>query len=104
MCVRIIKESAVKKFACKFPRAAGWLSVWMKAVRAARWTSLVELRAVYPAAGAVTVKSKRTVIVFNVCGNKYRFIAAMHFNTGKAHAPRFLTHAEYSRDKWKNEL
>jgi mRNA interferase HigB len=44
------------------------------------------------------------VIVFNVCGNQYRLIVAMHFNKQMAYTLRFLTHSEYGRDDWKNEL
>jgi mRNA interferase HigB len=94
----------VKRFAARFPQSAEWLRAWVKAVRNAQWKNLVELRKVYPSADAVKVKSKRTVIVFNVCGNKYRFIASIHFNTGKAHTLRSLTHAEYSKESWKDDL
>ena len=102
--MRIIKESTVKKIAKAFPQAAAWLGTWIKNVRIAKWKNLPQLRAIYPAADPVKVKSGRTVIVFNVCGNKYRFITAIHFNTGKAHTLKFLTHAEYSKDTWKDDL
>jgi mRNA-degrading endonuclease HigB of HigAB toxin-antitoxin module len=42
--------------------------------------------------------------VFNVCGNSYRMIVAMHFNRQTAFTLRFLTHTEYSTEQWKNEL
>ena len=31
-------------------------------------------------------------------------ICAIHFNTGKVFMLRFMTHANYSKEKWKNEL
>jgi len=34
----------------------------------------------------------------------YRLIVAMHFDSQMAFMLRFLTHAEYARDKWKDEL
>jgi mRNA interferase HigB len=37
-------------------------------------------------------------------GNAYRMICAIHFNTGKVFMLRFMTHANYSKEKWKNEL
>lgn len=58
----------------------------------------------YPHADAVTVASKRRVIVLNVGGNKYRLIIAVHFNTRTLFTLRLLTHAEYSKDHWKEEL
>jgi mRNA interferase HigB len=39
-----------------------------------------------------------------VCGNTYRLIVAMHFDRQTAYTLRFLTHAEYSTDRWKDEL
>jgi mRNA interferase HigB len=44
------------------------------------------------------------VLVFNVCGNSYRLIVAMHFDRQMAYTLRFLTHADYSQDRWKDEL
>ncbi len=50
------------------------------------------------------VASKKPVIVFNVCGNTYRLIVAMHFDRQTAYTLRFLTHADYSKNTWKDEL
>ena len=44
------------------------------------------------------------VMVFNVCGNTYRLIVAMHFQSQVAYTLRSLTHAEYDREDWKDEL
>jgi mRNA interferase HigB len=40
----------------------------------------------------------------NICGNEFRLIAAIHFNRQLVFLLRFLTHAEYSKEKWKEEL
>ena len=42
--------------------------------------------------------------VFNVGGNEFRLLCAVHFNPGMVFALRFLSHAEFSKDNWKNEL
>jgi hypothetical protein len=34
----------------------------------------------------------------------FRLITAVHDNTQRVFTLRFLTHAEYSQDKWKKEL
>lgn len=52
----------------------------------------------------MAVGSRRTVTVFNACGNKYRLLAAIHYNRKIVFTLRFLTHAEYSKDEWKNDL
>ena len=52
----------------------------------------------------MAVGSKRTVTVFNASGNKYRLLTAIHYNRKIVFTLRFLTHAEYSKDEWKNDL
>ena len=44
------------------------------------------------------------VTVFNVAGNKYRLLAAIHYNRQKLFVLAILTHAEYSRGGWKEQL
>jgi mRNA interferase HigB len=39
--------------------------------------------------------------VFNIGGNKYRLIAAIHFNTRKLFVRHVLTHREYDQGDWK---
>ena len=87
-----------------FPKAARFLEHWTAIVRAAEWKNLVDVRKTYPSADAVKVQSGRQVVVFNVCGNDYRLLAAMHFNRQVVYTLRFMTHAEYSKDRWKDEL
>ena len=73
-------------------------------MRLAAWRNLADVRRSYPSADTVRVSSGRPVLVFNVCGNSYRLIMAMHFDRQMAYTLRFLTHAEYSIDRWKDEL
>src|SRR3954467_7781701 len=102
--MRVIKERFLKRMAVDFPQAANWINTFLKHARASEWMNLAQLRRTYPQADLVKVKSRNDVVVFNVAGNKYRLIAAIHFNTGKLFTLRFLTHAEYSKDHWKSEL
>ena len=52
----------------------------------------------------VTVNSGRTVYVFNIEHNRHRLIAAIHFNTQTVYVLRIMTHREYDRERWKDEL
>jgi len=104
VCVRIIKESFLRDAATAYPKAAKYLAVWIASVRAARWENLSDLRRVYPSADLVVVGSGKSVIGFNVCGNTYRLIVAVHFDRGMVYTLRFFTHAEYSKEEWKDEL
>jgi mRNA interferase HigB len=102
--MRIVKEAFLLQVAREYPKAASFLEAWRKIVRLANWRDLIEVRRTYPATDAVKVESGRQVLVFNVCGNDYRLIVAAHFNRQIVYTLRFLTHAEYSKNRWKDTL
>jgi len=102
--VRIIKEAFLLAAGRQHPQAARHLDVWRKTVKAALWRNLLSVRQSYPDTDAVKVRSGRTVLVFNIRRNDYRLIAAVHFNRQIVYALRFMTHAEYSKDRWKETL
>lgn len=102
--MRIIKESYLRDAARAYPKAAKYLTVWIVTVRAAQWDNLADLWRVYPNADQVVVRSGKSVIVFNVCGNTYRLIVAIHFDRQMVYTLRFFTHGEYSKGRWKDEL
>jgi len=43
-------------------------------------------------------------VVFNIAGNQYRLITAIHYNVGKVFVLMLLAHAEYGKDRWKDVL
>jgi mRNA interferase HigB len=90
--------------ATRFPQAADWLAGFRKSSKSAKWKNIVDLRHTYPHADLAKVKSGRTVIVLNAAGNKYRMLIAAHFDRQTIFTLRFMTHAEYSKAHWKNEL
>ena len=102
--MRIIKEKFLRDAAERYPKAAKYLAAWTVTVRAAAWRNMADVRGCYGSADLVHVRSRKPVIVFNVCGNTYRLIVALHFNSQVAYTLRFVTHAEYDRDDWKDEL
>ncbi len=86
------------------PPAAPHLDVWRKTVKRAVWKNLVDVRQSYPDMDAVKVRSGRQVLIFNIRRNDYRLIVAEHFNRRIVYTLRFMTHAEYSKDRWKDTL
>jgi mRNA interferase HigB len=102
--VRIIKEAFLVAAGRRYSLAARPLDAWRKTVKAAAWRNWVDLRQSYPDADTVKVRSGRTVLVFNIRRNDYRLIAAAHFNRQIVYTLRFMTHAEYSKDRWKETL
>lgn len=60
------------------------------------FASFAELKRVFGSADKV---GKFTV--FDIGGNKYRLIAAIHYSRKKIYIRHVLTHTEYNRNKWK---
>lgn len=102
--MRIIKEAFLVAAGRAHPPTARHLEAWRKTVKAATWRHLVDVRRSYPDTDAVKVRSGRQVLVFNIRRNDYRLIVAAHFNRQIAYTLRFMTHAEYSKDLWKESL
>lgn len=102
--MRIIARKRLHEFAEQYPDAAEPLEKWYRLFRAAEWENLQDVRRFYPHADMVAVASGNTVTVFNIGGNKYRLIAAIHYNRQRVYVLRLLTHAEYSKNLWKDTL
>jgi len=100
----LIKRSTLHKYALRFPKADRALDAWARLVLAGSWRNLVETRRMFPHADQTKVKSGRTVTIFNVCGNDFRLITAIHYDRQRVFVLNFLTHAEYSRNLWKDRL
>ncbi|MCZ8269266.1 MAG: type II toxin-antitoxin system HigB family toxin [Beijerinckiaceae bacterium] len=45
--------------------------------------------------------SENALTDFDIGGNKYRLIAAIHCNRRKVYIRNVLTHSEYDRSAWK---
>jgi len=82
----------------RHPNAEIPLRAWHKLTRQQRWRTFADVRAGLPSADRV---GKLTV--FNIGGNKYRLIAAIHLNRGRVYIRHVLTHAEYDRGSWKEK-
>jgi mRNA interferase HigB len=102
--MRIITIKRLRDFAQRNPDAAKSLDKWHLLFREARWQNLQKVRRVYPHADMVTVARGNNVTVFNICGNEYRLIAAIHYNRQRVYVLRLLRHAEYSKGSWKSSL
>jgi mRNA interferase HigB len=104
MTFRVISRKRIREFGETNPDAARPLQKWFRMASHAEWQNLQDVRRVFPQADAVQVASGNSVTVFNVAGNKYRLVAAIHYNRRRLYILRILRHSEYSRGKWKDEL
>jgi mRNA interferase HigB len=99
--MRIIKEPTVRRFWGIHPQAETPLRQWLAVAKAATWRSIQDVRLAFPSADAVQVASGNTVTVFDIAGNRYRLITAIKYRWQMVYIRDFLTHAEYSSQRWK---
>jgi mRNA interferase HigB len=102
--MRLITEPRIREYARLHPLAGASLTRWREIVKAAEWKSFQDLKKAWKSADVVRVSSARTVVVFNIGGNNFRLIAAVHYNLQKVYVLGFYTHQEYSKDDWKRDL
>jgi len=102
--MRIVTKRRLAEFAARHPEARSALEAWHDQAARAEWNSLIDVRRTYPHADGVKVAGGRIATVFNIKRNDFRLIAAIHYDTQKVFIMRFLTHAEYSKNTWKDSL
>ena len=91
--MRVVSNKALVDFA-RTHRAAGKpLQAWRKIVESNEIANFAQLKAIMNAADRVG-----DFYVFDVSGNKFRVIAAIHFNRQMLFVRHVFTHAEY--DQW----
>jgi len=99
--MRIIKASAIREYAAKHPSARTSLAAWLVAASRSRWKSILDVRRTYPHADAVLTDNGNTVTIFNIAGNHFRLVVAIHYNTQRIYIREFMTHAQYDSQAWK---
>lgn len=115
--MRVIKKKKLNEFFELHPQGRKPLERWYEIVRKARWRSFTEMRETFPSADEIRVRSGKKAVVFNIKRNDYRLITAVHYEKtvkdrggndklveGKAYLFFFLTHAEYDKGLWKEQL
>jgi mRNA interferase HigB len=96
--MHVISKKKLREFWEEHPRAQSALEAWYQVAKHAEWESFAVVRQTFN-----TVDQVGRFTVFDIGGNKYRLIAAIHFNRGKLFVRHVLTHSEYDEGKWKNE-
>src|SRR5690242_4979921 len=96
--MHIISKKKFREFEELYPKAKSPLESWYQIAKVAEWESFADVRQAFKSADAVG-----RFVVFNIGGNKYRLIAAVHYNRRKLFVRHVLTHAEYDEGKWKDD-
>lgn len=94
--MHVITKSALVEFWEKHPDAESPLQAWYRTMISEVFIDFNDLRATFASADYVG-----GLTVFNVGGNKYRLITAIHYNRHKVYIRAVLTHSEYDRGDWK---
>ena len=102
--MRLIAPKRLVQYGRQHPDARASLGAWRAVAERANWSSIQDVRKDFPTADGVEVRSGRTATVFNVRGGNYRLITAIHYNRKIVFVMRFLTHAAYDKDAWKEQL
>jgi mRNA interferase HigB len=96
--MHLISAGKLKEAASAYSDAVEIVKNFAKKVELSSWENLIEIQTDYRNAEAVG-----NFTVFNIKGNRYRLILSIDYEAQIAYFKYFLTHAEYSKDDWKND-
>jgi mRNA interferase HigB len=96
--MHVITRSRLMQFGERHPEARSSLLVWYKIVLGTAFEDFVELRQIFPSADQVG-----NFTIFNIGGNKFRLITLIDYNYQKIFIRHVLTHAEYDKNRWKQD-
>ena len=88
--MRIIALGTLREFWIKHPDALEPLSAWYAIVSRVRWESPVDVKAAYRHASFLA----KNRVAFNIKGNDYRLVVAMHYNRQIVHVRSIGTHRQ----------
>lgn len=74
------------------------LRAWVSVAKAADWSRPAEIKATFRSADILA----NDRVVFNIGGNKYRLVVAVHYRGGRVFIRFIGTHAEYDKIDAKN--
>jgi mRNA interferase HigB len=93
-CVRVISNQRLVEFAALHPDAGVPLHMWRKTIEADTFANFAALKQSFNATDKVG-----DFYMFDVGGNKFRLIAAVHFNVQMLYVRHIFTHEEYDKSK-----
>ncbi len=91
--MRIIAVGTLKAFWTKHPLAETPLRAWYAEASRANWSTPAEIKAAYR--DASFIGNKR--VIFNIKGNDYRLVVAVHYDKTRMFIRFVGTHSEYDK-------
>ena len=92
--MRVISNKGLLEFSAGHPNADVPLQAWRKAIENGTFNGFADLKASFNAVDRVG-----DYYVFDIGGNKYRLVAAVHFNRQMLFVRHVFTHRQY--DRWE---
>ena len=92
--MRLVSNKALVDFAARHREAEAPLQIWRRIIESSTFANFAELKKTFSA-----VDKAGDFFVFDIGGNKFRLIAAIHFNRRMVFIRHVFTHKEY--DQWK---
>ena len=96
--MRVISRKKLKDAANSHAEATPALDSWYRITKKAHWKNLADVRMTWASADVYG-----SCTIFNIKGNKYRLIAWINYQTQKVFIRQVLTHADYTKGRWKND-
>jgi mRNA interferase HigB len=95
--MRIISRRALREFWEIHTRAKDPLSAWFRVLQRSKFADFNAIKGTFGAADYVSPYT-----IFDIGGNKFRIITAIHYNRERVYIRHVFTHAEY--DHWSYEM
>lgn len=106
--VNVISRRKLREFYQASPqrrRHADLFEAWFKLARRASWRTFQDVKALFGQTDVATdTQSRRTATIFDIGGNKYRIITVIDYTRHTVLITYVMDHAEYDRNKWKQEI
>jgi mRNA interferase HigB len=96
--MRLIAIAKLREAAFSYPDVSNQIEDFYQTIKQVDWQNLIDVQKTFSSAEAVG-----NFTVINIKGNKYRLILNINYKKKLIFFKYFLTHAEYSKDKWKND-
>ncbi len=94
--MHVIAKPILIEFWQKHPDAERPLAAWYRIIESEVFADFNDLRATFASADYLD-----GLTVFDIGGNKYRLITAIHYNRRKVYVREVLAHETYDRGRWK---
>ena len=92
--MRVISNKALADFSVNHSAANEPMQAWRKIIESREFVSFADIKTAFN-----TTDKVGHYYIFDIGGNKYRIVTAIHFDHQKLYIRHVFTHKEY--DKWK---